>query len=268
MKIRLRIAVAFFVAVLFVFASCSKKSNEARTPNPRTDFSYELNEAGDGIIITSYIGTTKTSVIIPDTIEDYPVAEIGDDVFSWSSYEYVYIPRTVTRVGARAFFDIKKLDIDLTKITSITPYAPYPFDDGTGIGATFKKTNFTNTDITIPSTWETNFKSPDEMSNIFAETNITSVTFSDGWKVIPKYMFKTCSELKSVTFPASLKEIRYQAFLDCSKLESVNFAEGATIKYYGVYGDDFSSNNSFTKCTALTLGVKSKIKATGYKDGF
>lgn len=312
MKRKLRMAVAFFVAVLFVFASCSKKSNEAsageksgktvssgkpkkaKTPNPRTDFSYELNEAGDGVIITGYKGTGSTTVVIPDTIEDFPVVGIGEYVFYhaktgvdsghqfWNSYQskwinvskpfdYVYVPRTVTYVGKFAFCamhtkledgsqyfqGIQELDIDISNIKSL----------GSAADANFAYAKFANTDIVIPAGWDTSFKDSDwekAYNGIFKNSNIKSVTFSEGCEKIQEQMFMDCSELKSVTLPASLKEIGIWAFEDCEKLEEVNFAEGSTIKYINNGG----YNNCFRGCTALPLGVRAKIQATGYEDIF
>jgi hypothetical protein len=42
---------------------------------PASDFRYDLNEAGDGIILTAYTGTSKI-LIYPAEIEGYPVVKI------------------------------------------------------------------------------------------------------------------------------------------------------------------------------------------------
>lgn len=313
--------VALGTVVLSV--SCSKKASasggsarsaRARTPNPRTDFAYELNETGDGVVITKYVGTGSTTVVIPDTIEDFPVVGIGDGVFdvstgvdsghrSWNSstyswvnvtkpFDYIYVPRTVTRVGNRAFRGlyytieddttysraIQELDIDIANLTSVLSYANQ-FDFGDYMyGDSFLNTKFTNTDITIPADWEISIVSSGgyvyDIKHIFAGTNVRSVTFSEGWEVIPAYMFSGCQELTSVTLPASVKEIHSGAFLNCPKLEEVNLAEGASIKYvvadesYGEVNFNFVNDNSFKFCSALPLAVKAKIQATGYKGDF
>lgn len=300
----------------------SARSARARTPNPRTDFAYELNETGDGVVITRYVGTGSTTVVIPDTIEDYPVVGIGDDVFNdvstgvdsghryWNSnsyswvgvdkpFDYIYVPRTVTRVGNNAFRGpyytieddttysraIQELDIDIANLTSVTPYTLAPSGSdyaGSDYGRNFRNAKFTNTDITIPAGWETNYYYYNGyydinyvFVDIFGGTNVTSVTFSDGWEAIPAYMFSGCPELRSVTIPASVKEIYSGAFQNCPKLEEVNFAEGASIKYVFAATDGLINNlfgdvndNSFEGCTALPLAVKAKIQATGYAGKF
>lgn len=290
--------VALGTVVLSV--SCSKKASasggsarsaRARTPNPRTDFAYELNEAGDGVVITKYVGTGSTTVVIPDTIEDFPVVGIGDGAFYyartgvdsghkiWNSYlsrwssaskpfDYVYVPRTVTYVGKHAFYaprekiedgsyyfqGIQELDIDISNIKSL----------GSGATENFAYTKFSDTDIVIPAGWELSFGDSSNYG-IFAGTNVTSVTFSEGCEKIQRQMFSGCSELKKVTIPESLKEIGDGAFSYCTKLEEVNFSEGSTIKYPNGL---LETNESFIGCSALPLGVRAKIQASGYKDEF
>ncbi|GHV11728.1 hypothetical protein FACS189491_03480 [Spirochaetia bacterium] len=104
--------------------------------SPGGDFSYDLNEAGDGIIIKKYSGSGGV-VVIPSTIEDFPVVSIASSSFEGSYYDdsnsiynsllasefallggidanasgdgqgdnitSVIIPAGVKRIGARAF---------------------------------------------------------------------------------------------------------------------------------------------------------------------
>jgi hypothetical protein len=53
--------------------------------SPGGDFSYALNDAGDGININKYTGK-NTTVIIPSTIEDYPVVQITGSSFTGGYY--------------------------------------------------------------------------------------------------------------------------------------------------------------------------------------
>ena len=43
---------------------------------PGGDFEYELNEAGDGIVLTKYTGENRV-LVIPQTIEGYPVVQVS-----------------------------------------------------------------------------------------------------------------------------------------------------------------------------------------------
>ena len=83
------------------------------------DFTYDLNAEGNGIVITSYIGTGGV-VGIPDKIEDIPVVEIGENAFRGRSREKdalkpgdnvtsVVIPEGVKIIGRGAFSDCRDL---------------------------------------------------------------------------------------------------------------------------------------------------------------
>lgn len=105
-------------------AKKSKKGKAAKIPkkpNPDSDFRYDLNDTKDGVVITGYAGESS-AIKIPDIIEGYPVTQIGDGVFSQDgeeSYAYVYVPRTVTRVGESAFEGVGQVDVDLSVLTYI-----------------------------------------------------------------------------------------------------------------------------------------------------
>ena len=72
------------------------------------EFSYELNEAGDGYILTGYQGSA-TSLALPWEIDGLPVVEIGPEAFKGSSIQEVQILRNVTAIDDSAFFGCKDL---------------------------------------------------------------------------------------------------------------------------------------------------------------
>lgn len=62
-------------------ASVSDLLNLTKTSaSPGGDFFYDLNKDGNGIIIKGYTGSA-TTLIIPNTIENYSVTEIGEHAF-------------------------------------------------------------------------------------------------------------------------------------------------------------------------------------------
>ena len=76
------------------FKDCELLSEESKTalvgfgvifpttsPNPASDFKYDLNSERTGVVIKEYIGKGK-KVIIPATIEDFPVVELASGSFS------------------------------------------------------------------------------------------------------------------------------------------------------------------------------------------
>ena len=72
-------------------------AQEAQKANPATDFEYDLNESGDGIVIYKYKGTA-TEVVIPAVIEDIPVVEIGSETFSRTNIVSIVFPDSVTTI--------------------------------------------------------------------------------------------------------------------------------------------------------------------------
>ncbi len=66
------------------------------------EFSYELNEEGEGMVITGYNGELK-EFWIPEEIEGYPVTEIGEKAFFDSDVQKIQLPNTVEFIWQYAF---------------------------------------------------------------------------------------------------------------------------------------------------------------------
>lgn len=72
------------------------------------DFDYIINKNGE-VKITGYTGTAE-SLIIPHTIENLPVTQIGDGVFSdEENMELLIIPENISDIGKSSFKNCKKL---------------------------------------------------------------------------------------------------------------------------------------------------------------
>ena len=103
----------FFVvfAVCAVLFGISLQLN-AQNATPASEFDYYLNADCTGIVISWYNGKAK-NVIIPSTIEGYPVEEIGYSAFTdydlKKILESVTIPDSVKKIGAYAFNGCEKL---------------------------------------------------------------------------------------------------------------------------------------------------------------
>ena len=68
-----------------------------------SDFRVSVDLSGNGVVIDKYLGKEKI-VVIPATIQGFPVREIGEKVFE-RSYDVisVTIPEGVTKIGKAAF---------------------------------------------------------------------------------------------------------------------------------------------------------------------
>jgi len=102
------------LTLLAILVLCLLMSAASAADN--TGFSFTLNSAGDGYIVTGYSGS-DSSVTVPDWYASKPVTTIGDGAFQGNTaIKSVALPSTITRIGAAAFKNCSAL-------TTITTYA-------------------------------------------------------------------------------------------------------------------------------------------------
>ena len=66
-------------------------------------FKYKINDTGDGVIITKYVGTDE-NVVIPTMINELPVIGMGYEAFEdCKNLTSIKIPESVTYIEERAF---------------------------------------------------------------------------------------------------------------------------------------------------------------------
>ena len=97
------IALFLLLSVLLVpLVSCDNSTSTDKTtdlnPNPVSDFEFTIDGA-DNVSITKYIGKSNV-VIIPDSIQNKPVTQVGIHAFSHTNVTSVEIPDTVTSIKA------------------------------------------------------------------------------------------------------------------------------------------------------------------------
>jgi hypothetical protein len=92
--IRLLGIIALIAIIGFTMLACSSKAD------PDTDFRYEPGDAGQGMVITGYIGK-NVNVAIPAKIQKIPVVEVRG--FSNEKITSVIIPDSVKVIGGGAF---------------------------------------------------------------------------------------------------------------------------------------------------------------------
>jgi hypothetical protein len=210
--------------------------------SPSGDFSYDLNDAGDGIVIRRYSGQGG-AVIVPATIEDIPVVEIGDSsFFNNLTVVAVVLPATIMKIGDYAFAGVNYL-------------AAINLPDGLNKIGEFA----------------------------FAITSLTSVTIPEGTEIIGGAAFQGCKKLLSVTFPASIKEIyggntinlstyvitQFGAFEGCSELADIIIPDSVTsIEWRRSFFATSDPEDVFQGCGKLKLAVRQRLKDLGYTGKF
>ena len=153
------------------------------------DLTYEITSKG--VRITD-CDESATSVIIPETIEGYPVTSIGAYAFSGcEDLISVIIPDGVTSIVHYAFYDCRSLEhiIIPESVTLIDGYA------------------FCNC------------------------KSLQSITIPGGVTAIEPGTFKNCTDLDSIIIPESVTLIGDGAFEGCEKVK-IHGVKGSTVETY------------------------------------
>lgn len=189
------------------------------------------------VTITKYTGTEST-VILPSTINSWPVTKIGEDAFQDNTtITSVTIPASVTEIGSNAF-------AGCTNLTSVTyggdwrnltiqsgnpavedavnaPLFDFDFTpDNTAVIVTNYKYKGTAADVTIPSRYEGKPVTTIGRAAFF-NSAVTSVTIPDSVTAILDGAFEKCSELTNISIPNSVTSIGLSAFAHCTSLKSI-----------------------------------------------
>lgn len=145
------------------------------------------------ITITGYSGKNM-DLVIPKTIDGYPVTQIGKSAFSKHEYlNSVIIPDGVVAIGDSAFYNCDELtSIELPE--SLVTIGNDAFRYCSGL-----------TDITIPNGVVT--IGDHAFSACFG---LTSIIIPDSVTSIGNNAFSDCFELKSITIPDSVSFIDYK----------------------------------------------------------
>jgi hypothetical protein len=189
-------------------ATAMEKALEALSPavlaeltgnsgSPGGDFSYDLNEAEDGIIIKKYSGSGGV-VVIPSTIEGYPVVSIASRSFEGSYYEDNSLWNSLVRIPGNAFS--QSIDLSVS-------------GDGQGDNIT---------SVVIPAGVKRI-----GMRVFQGCENLTTVILPDTLESIGGGAFNGCSNLYNLSIPDSITTINWDetnnfvsfAFGDCGKLK-------------------------------------------------
>lgn len=205
------------------------------------NFKYTVTDENSAVI-SKYTGN-EASVEIPESINGYPVTEIGDSAFKGNfSLKNAEIPNGVKIIGDYAFNDCTGLEsvnipesvkkIGKSAFFYCTRLENVNVSDGIktiGDGAFFGCYSLKSFKITesINSVGEYAFGRCSELK---------SVTVENGIKSISNQMFADCTSLNEIVLPNSIESIGRRAFLNCSALESFELPDSIdTIADYAFY---------------------------------
>nr|WP_304007425.1 leucine-rich repeat protein [Ruminococcus bromii] len=247
----------------------------------------------DGYTVTSVenFDTTKTKKItLPET-----VTTIGDsaftiyDNFSYSVLEEIILPKNLKTIGDSAFsecYSLKSIDIpeSVTKIGSGAFYGcdnlknisvksdidigNKAFGDRYNLIPAISKTyEDSQSDFFVWNGWVFEYNGNSQnpaipsgtvgiYDDVFAYSDITSVTIPEGVKYINYGAFQQCTSLKNIKLPNSLVRINASTFKECTSLSALSLGEGLkTI-----------DSEVFKGCVSLkTVALPSKLETLEYE---
>ena len=221
-----------------------------------------------GVYVTygiTFNGNYSGDVIIPTSVHDYPVIEIGFRAFyNCTGLSSIELPNTITAIGEYAFEGCSSLpNVELPN--SVTTL---------GTRAFMNCTNMTN--IVIPNSVNSiggsafygcnNLKGiviPNSVTDIGSDafrncTSLTNVVIPNSVTTIKQNTFSGCTNLTNVVIPNSVTTIESNAFSGCTSLTSVVIPNSVTK----------IENNAFSGCTSLTSIVIPNSVTKIEKDAF
>ncbi len=224
---------------------------------PQGDWLYEKDDSDSYVIITGYTGA-ETSLVIPSTIDNMPIKEIGMKAFQSSSdlvnitlpntitkigesafegcgsLESINVPVGVTEIGVRAFRWCGELD-NITLPNTMTEIKSGTFancgklseitiaDTITKIGS---QVFFGCYELTDVSTILTNVT--EIGASAFSKSGVQNLIIPSNVNNISSHAFYWCSSLESVEFSGNVETIGPSVFEKCESLESVVLPSGMT----------------------------------------
>ncbi|MGN0501532.1 MAG: leucine-rich repeat protein [Ruminococcus sp.] len=238
------------------------------------NFKYTVTDENSAVI-SKYTGN-ESSVKIPESINGYPVTEIGDSAFKGNfslknaeihdgvkiigdyafndctGLESITIPESVEKIGKSAFFYCTRLE-NVNVSDGIKTIG-----DGAFFGC-YSLKSFKITE-SVNSVGEYAFGRCSELK---------SVTVENGIKSISNQMFADCTSLNEIVLPNSIESIGRRAFLNCSALENLELPDSIdAIADYAFYGCSQIKNLSISAKTIgdYAFSLCSQLESVSFSD--
>ncbi len=177
---------------------------------------YELNDNGDGYIVTGIGTCADTNIIIPSVYNELPVLEIGESAFEgYQNIVSVVLPHTIETIGYSAFWGcgIKTINIP-ENVSYIDIYVFAHCSNLTSITVDANNMYYTSIDGHLYTTSGT-------MISYATGNTATSFTIPDGITCIRMAAFYGCDYLETLSFGKDMEQIRTWAVVYCGNLKTI-----------------------------------------------
>ena len=198
--------IIFFMLILSAVGTmplCAQYGGIQMEANPASDFGYDLNETGDGVVITDYRGGYG-GIVIPAEIEGYPVVEWNVKIYGDANITALIFPDSITKIVNPTTTDYR----------------------GERRGAfsymyQLEKVRLPKYLKEIPADWFSGHKFLTEVqlpdlevigAETFIGTSIEKLIIPQSVKKIEAAAFSGCQQLTELTLPDTLEYIGAEAF--------------------------------------------------------
>ena len=216
---------------------------------------------------TTYYGNNNTYYGSDNTYNEstkrtvYEVTELDgtfdcskDDSKRTALKEFPEIPKTVTRIGTKTFFNCEGLT-NINIPNNVKSIGKYVFCGCRGLTSVNIPDSITSISegMFMSCTGLTKVDIPSSVTNIgvcaFTSSGLESINIPNSVTSIEQEAFEACSSLTSVNLPTSLNSIDYAAFSYCIGLTSINIPGSVTS----------IGRSAFNGCGRLTLSKDSTL---------
>ncbi|MBQ7960960.1 MAG: leucine-rich repeat protein [Clostridia bacterium] len=206
---------------------------------------YEIFD--DEVVITGCDPEYNGELVIPETIEGYPVTIIDTEAFASSQITGITLPSSVYAIVEKAFEDCSQLGY-----VRLNEGLDYIGEDAFNM---CKKLE----DVSIPTTVTaidhnafghctslTEIVIPENIAYLgegvfWYCTNLENVIITEGLVIVSMDTFYMCRNLISITIPESVETIETQAFSCCDNLTDVYF-DGSRSQWNNIIIEDSNDN--------------------------
>ncbi len=183
-----------------------------------------------------------TEIEIPKT-----VTSIGASAFYGCGFENLTIPDNIKTINTNAFYYCKSLK-NLTIGSGVTSIGTAAFYGCDALENIYWKAT---------SVADTNNNSNGVFGAANRAYNNLTITFADGVKKIPAYMFYKCTGLENAVISDSVTSIGTYAFYGCKNMKEFTIGKGVTS----------IGNAAFSGCTAVDKIHWNAVKVTDFASG-
>lgn len=197
-------------------------------------FEFELNEDGNGYIITDFLDYKydELELTIPSNYKGLPVLEIKDNSFKGLDIEKLTLPNNLEVIGTAAFFGCDSLK-EIEFPSSLWEIDTYAFEECDALidlaipaGTCIEFGAFQNCDSlkTVTLGGEEIIMFAHIAKYAFHEcTSLETVHIGEGYTSIGENAFSYCDNLKIVEIPSTMATIGSCAFEHCESLEIMRY---------------------------------------------